>query len=109
MKVFLNAKPLKVVLVVGLCIFCFFSIAPAAEEPRRCDDGNKIDGDGCSSTGEIEPGWYTCAEVWDMYTSPIFSFCQGYNLNERNAEVLVDYDGDVASAYCTCCIAPGCE
>jgi cysteine-rich repeat protein len=24
---------------------------------NECDDGNKIDGDGCSSICQIEPGW----------------------------------------------------
>jgi cysteine-rich repeat protein len=109
MKVFADTKPLKVALLVIVCLFFLFGGAIAAEEQRKCDDGNKVDGDGCSSTGEIEPGWYTCAEVWSMYTSPIFGFCQGYNLNTANARVLVNYEGDVASAYCTCCIAPGCE
>jgi cysteine-rich repeat protein len=109
MRTFTDTKPLKLALLVILCLFFLCGSGVAAEEQRRCEDGNKVDGDGCSSTGEIEPGWYTCAEVWSMYTSPVFSFCQGYNLNVGNARVLVNYDGDIPSAYCTCCVAPGCE
>ncbi len=109
MRTFTDTKPLKLALLVILCLFFLCGSGVAAEEQRRCEDGNKVDGDGCSSTGEIEPGWYTCAEVWSMYTSPVFSFCQGYNLNVGNASVLVNYDGDIPSAYCTCCVAPGCE
>ncbi|MFP3881615.1 MAG: myxococcus cysteine-rich repeat containing protein [Actinomycetota bacterium] len=29
------------------------------DQGEECDDGNLADGDGCSSTGQIEPGW-TC-------------------------------------------------
>ena len=30
--------------------------------PEECDDGNTNNGDGCSSTGEIEPGWNCSGE-----------------------------------------------
>lgn len=41
---------------------------------KHCDDGNLIDGDGCSSTCFIEPG-FTCYNI----NGTEISNCTGYN------------------------------
>ncbi|CAK9036690.1 unnamed protein product [Durusdinium trenchii] len=50
----------------GLCAVCgdcWPSARLAVGRPDRCDDGNSQDGDGCSSTCEVEEGWSCTREI----------------------------------------------
>lgn len=39
-----------------------------------CDDGNLIDGDGCSSTCTVESGWY-CKNTAEKSKSDCYEYC----------------------------------
>jgi len=66
---------------------------------EACDDGNTVDGDGCSATCEPEPGW-VCA---DPGQPCVVSVC-GDGIEDYSTEECDDgntVDGDGCSATCT--------
>lgn len=50
----------------------------------ECDDGNNVDGDGCSSTCQVEPGFWKC--INGSYSTP--HICYDY----RDIGFFIFYD-----------------
>lgn len=66
------------------------------EETEECDDGNLVDNDGCSSTGEVEPGW-ACTGAPSACTT---NCGDGVEAGSEQCDDDNNTDGDGCSAIC---------
>jgi len=86
-----------------------------------CDDGNQLDGDGCSSRCEVEKGWKcsgqpsVCTLLCGNGVIDTDEACDGQNLNGETCTSLPDgYSGGTLSCTQSChfdtadCVQPGC-